>query len=111
MHPDLLAAWHWLTTAGNGAGFDALFSSIRHSTRPSDAEAEDAVRALLAGNSCRTRAGEVASSAGAHGWALAYALAWLSVSGVRRQLFLPVDDNYSCRFTSCALRCCATLVR
>ena len=81
VHPDLLAAWHWLTTAGNGAGFDALFSSIRHSTRPSDAGAEDAVRALLAGNSCRTRAGEVASGTGAHGWALAYALAWLSVSG------------------------------
>ena len=32
-------------------------------------------------------------------------------NGVQRQLFLPVDDNYSCRFTSCALRCCATLVR
>ena len=30
---------------------------------------------------------------------------------VQRQLFLPVDDNYSCRFTFCALRCCATLVR
>ena len=32
-------------------------------------------------------------------------------SSVQRQLFLPVDDNYSCRFTFCALRCCATLVR
>ena len=34
-----------------------------------------------------------------------------TASAVQRQLFLPVDDNYSCRFTSCALRCCATLVR
>ena len=81
VHPDRLAAWHWLTTADNGAGFDAVFSSIRHSTRPSDAEAQDAIRALLAGNSCRTHAGEVASRADSHGWALAYALAWLSVSG------------------------------
>ncbi len=81
MPPDLLAAWHWLTTVGNSAGFGAVFSSIRHSTRPSDAEAQDAIRALLASNSCRTHAGEVASSADSHGWALAYALAWLSVSG------------------------------
>ena len=81
VHPDRLAAWHWLTTVGNGAGFDAVFSSIRNSTRPSDAEAQDAIQALLAGNSCRTHAGEVASSADSHGWALAYALAWLSVSG------------------------------
>ncbi len=81
VHPDLLAAWHWLTTLENGAGFDAVFASIRQSARPSEAEAQDAIRALLAGASCGTHAGEVASRADSHGWALAYALAWLSVSG------------------------------
>ena len=37
--PDLLTAWHWLTTAENGQGFDQVFTSLRRSKRPSDAEA------------------------------------------------------------------------
>ena len=79
--PDLLTAWHWLTTADDGAGFDRVFASLRQSRRPTDGEAQRAIRALLANNACRTHASEVMTDAARRGWALAYALAWLSVSG------------------------------
>ena len=79
--PDLLTAWHWLTTAKNGEGFDRVFASLRGSRRPSDAEADGVIRALLAGAACQTHAREVMTETVAQGWALAYALAWLSVSG------------------------------
>ena len=78
---DLLTAWHWLTTADGGAGFDRVFMALRRSRRPSDAEAYRAIHARLAGNACRTHTREVVADAVRHGWALAYALAWLSVSG------------------------------
>ena len=78
---DLLTAWHWLTTADDGAGFDRVFASLRHSRRPSNAEAYDAIRARLAGSACETRAHEAIAGAVRHGGALAYALAWLSVAG------------------------------
>ena len=80
-HPGLLTAWHWLTTADDGAGFDMVFTALRRAPRPSDAEAYDAIHTLLAGNACRTHAREVMADAGRHGWPLGYALAWLSVSG------------------------------
>ena len=76
-----LTAWHWLTTADDGAGFDMVFTALRRSPRPSDAEAYDAIHTLLAGNACRTHAPEVMVDAARQGWPLAYALAWLSVSG------------------------------
>ena len=79
--PDLLIVWHWLTTADGGAGFDRVFASLRHSERPSDADGFDSIHRLLAGNSCLTQAGQVLMEAKGHGWALAFALAWLSVSG------------------------------
>ncbi len=79
--PDLLTAWHWLTTREKGAGFDMVFSHVRGSPTPSDDEARDAIRALLDGKSCRTRARAIIADAHRHGWELAYVLAWLSVSG------------------------------
>ncbi|MYC93535.1 MAG: RecQ family ATP-dependent DNA helicase [Caldilineaceae bacterium SB0661_bin_32] len=79
--PDLLTAWHWLTTAKNGAGFNRVFASLRNSRRPSNAEASEVIRVLLTGAACQTHAREVMTEAIGHGWALAYALAWLSVSG------------------------------
>ena len=147
--PDLVAAWHWLTTEdGERSGFNTFFSSLRRKLRPSDAEAHRAIRRRLAGVVCRTRECEIAgepglgpvgqepdrspafraqehsgcgepqsrgarevrgagpsgktpgelrseregegegegapvrvTGPGRHGWALAYALAWLSVSG------------------------------
>ena len=77
----LLAAWHWLTTRNSDAGFDAVFASLRRSRKPTDTEAQDVIRTLLAGRTCRTHAREVMAEAVTHGWALAYTLAWLSVSG------------------------------
>ena len=78
---DLLTAWHWLTTEDDGAGFDGVFASLRRSRKPSDAEAYDAIRTQLAGNACQTHASEVIADAVRRGWAMAYALAWLSVAG------------------------------
>ncbi len=78
---DLLTAWHWLTTADGGAGFDRVFMALRRSPRPSDGEAYEAIHGRLDGNACQTHTRDVMADAGRHGWALAYALAWLSVSG------------------------------
>ena len=78
---DLLTAWHWLTTADGGEGFNLFFSALRGSPRPSDIEAHDAVGRRLAGVSCSPQAREVMSDVAKRGWELAYALAWLSVSG------------------------------
>ncbi len=79
--PDLLASWHWLTSLQNGDGFDIVFTSLRRSPRPSDTEAHEAIRSRLSGISCRTHAREAVEDAASNGWPLAYALAWLSVSG------------------------------
>ena len=80
--PDLLLAWHWLSTAGdNGDGFDRFFSWLRESPRPSDAEARVATERRLVGRACRTQACEVLADPARGGWGLAYALAWLSVAG------------------------------
>ena len=78
---DLLTAWHWLTTCDGGEGFGRVFSSLRNSHRPSDAEASSAIHRRLADTSCQSCAREVMADAASYGWALAYALAWLSVSG------------------------------
>ena len=80
--PDLLAAWHWLaTTAPGGAGFDAFFAAVRDAPRPSGAEARAAIDKRLAGAACSSRCRAVLAEPAHHGWALAYALAWLSVAG------------------------------
>ena len=80
--PDLIAAWHWLTTGdGTSAGFDTVFSSVRRALRPSAAQAREAIGARLAGIACQTHSRRILAEPGRHGWALAYALAWLSVSG------------------------------
>ena len=79
---DLLAAWHWLTgTGANGAGFDAVFAAIRCAPRPTDAAANAAVRERLVGLACQNHGQDVLDNAAQSGWSLAYALAWLSVSG------------------------------
>ena len=78
---DLLAAWHWLTGIHHGSGFDLVFRSVRGSPRPSDSEAREAILSRVDGVCCRTHARQAVDSAGEHGWSLAYALAWLWVSG------------------------------
>ena len=82
--PDLLTAWHWLCTPKPEAvdrALDDFFSELRHSRRPSDAEARAAIARRLDGTACVTHVQEVLRKARELGWALAYALAWLSVAG------------------------------
>ena len=80
--PELLAAWHWLATAEKDMpGFDAFFSCIRQSKRPSDDAARRAIRALLDNKACKTHADRIMKDIRRLGWSFAYALAWLSVAG------------------------------
>ena len=79
---DLLAAWHWLVTAEEKmSGFDMFFSHLRSASRPSDAKAGTAIRKLLEDKTCTTHANNLVKDVARSGWPLAYALAWLSVSG------------------------------
>ena len=81
--PELLAAWHRLCTPefdGTDRKLDEFFSRIRRASRPSDAKAQAAIGRLLEGAACAVHAREIAGTPEA-GWALAYALAWLSVAG------------------------------
>ena len=80
--PDLVLAWHWLTTVNNtGSGLDRFFMNLRRKARPTDGEALAAIRRQLAGQACQTHGAALVAEATRHGWALAYALAWLSVAG------------------------------
>ena len=80
--PDLLLAWHWLTTVdGAVSGLNAFFSTLRRKPRPADAEACAAIEQRLSGHACLTHGREVLAEAEKLSWGLAYALAWLSVSG------------------------------
>ena len=77
----LLTAWHWLTTAGDSPGFDLVFETLRGSPRPTLTEARDAIRTCLKGVACHSQARHLIADTAEHRWPLAYALAWLSVSG------------------------------
>ncbi|MYJ84399.1 MAG: RecQ family ATP-dependent DNA helicase [Acidimicrobiaceae bacterium] len=79
--PELVTAWHWLSTSPAEAGFDLFFTALRGSQRPEVAEAREAIRVGMEGRSCRSEMSRAVADAAEHGWALAYALAWLSVSG------------------------------
>ena len=81
--PDLLTAWHWLSTPAPESvdrALDDLLSEIRGARRPSTGEARAAVAERLEGAACATCTDAVLAEAKA-GWPLAYALAWLSVAG------------------------------
>lgn len=81
-NPDFLVAWHWLTTVAEpSSGLNAFFASIRRSLRPTDEEATAAIDRLLVGESCTTHRDRIVAAAKHEGWALAYAIAWLSVAG------------------------------
>ena len=79
--PHLLTAWHRLTTGASETGFDLLFETMRRSPRPNIGKAREAVRQTLDGRSCRQQLRSTAAGLTEHGWPLAYALAWISVSG------------------------------
>ena len=83
-HPDLLAAWHWLSTPdpkGVDRALDDFFADLRDARRPSAAEAGTAIVRRLEAVSCASHGREAVAEAGNSGWSLAYALAWLSVAG------------------------------
>ena len=80
--PDLLSAWHWLTcTDDAAAAVDAFFAQVRGQARPDDVQATAAIGHCLAGQACETQGAAILAHPGRDGWALAYALAWLSVAG------------------------------
>jgi ATP-dependent DNA helicase RecQ len=80
--PDLVLAWHWLTTADeNAAGMNAFFATLRRAVRPSEAQVRAAIQRLLGDVGCTTAATELTANLGTQGWPFAYALAWLSVAG------------------------------
>ena len=81
---DLLTAWHWICTpepTGVDRALDEFFFLLRKARRPTPAEARAAIVGRLQADTCRTQVSEVVAHAGRFGWALAYALAWLSVAG------------------------------
>ena len=80
--PDLLLAWHWLTTGNNTvSGLNAFFTSIRQAPRPTDDAGMHAIENYLLDRCCVTAAREALVDVEAHAWPLAYAMAWLSVAG------------------------------
>ncbi len=82
--PETLLAYHYLTTRMDHAGgFDAVFGYIRNGPQPHRASALAAITKLLVGKACGARVGPVldALSDPRMGWPIAYALAWISVSG------------------------------
>lgn len=82
--PDILLAYHYLATRLDRAdGFDAVFKSIRKSPQPDRAAALSAINAILAGKACGAQVAPVIErlSDPKMGWPMAYALAWISVSG------------------------------
>ena len=82
--PNLLAAWHWLTTPefdGADCALDNFFSALRNAPRPAAAEARVAIGLRLKGIACATQGRALVTDTSTAGWALAFALAWLSVAG------------------------------
>ena len=80
--PDLLLAWHWLTTGGDAiSGLNGFFTSIRQAPRPRDEAGIHAVEHYLAERCCVIAAKEALVEVEEQDWPLAYAMAWLSVAG------------------------------
>ncbi|WP_211364218.1 RecQ family ATP-dependent DNA helicase [Propionivibrio limicola] len=80
--PDLLLAWHWLTTLDQSvSGLNRFFMMVREGRRPTEENAKAALRRLLAGKTCTQAAARIVDTAPQIAWPLAYALAWLSVAG------------------------------
>ena len=80
--PDLLAAWHYLTAMEpDHKGFDAVFHDRRGTIKPTRTAAIEAIRNLFDGNACTNHGQGFLDRENINGWAMAFALAWLSVSG------------------------------
>ncbi|MBS4095547.1 MAG: hypothetical protein KGZ83_01745 [Sulfuricella sp.] len=81
-NPQLLTAWHWLTTQDNTlSGTNRFFTKLRDKLRPSVEEAQAAIALCVKDQACITQQRQILDEASHDGWPLAYALAWLSVAG------------------------------
>lgn len=81
-NPHLLTAWHWLTTQDETvSGTNRFFTKLRNKLRPSTDDAQASVARCVKGQVCITQYRQILDETLHKGWPLAYALAWLSVSG------------------------------
>lgn len=83
-HPDMLVAYHYLTTRMERAGgFDAVFAYLRGAACPGQNTASSAIQRILSGKACEKRIEQTLSrlSNPRNGWAMAYALSWITVAG------------------------------
>jgi ATP-dependent DNA helicase RecQ len=81
-NPDMLSAYHWLTTSGpHSKGFDAVFTLIRGQSRPSKGEATAAINRLLTSEACLEQIDNILEGQAEDHWALSYAISWISVAG------------------------------
>ncbi len=80
-NPELTLVWHWLLAKdGNNPAFGQLFAMIRKAPCPDEQTAKNAIFSYLQQRACSMACGKILS-APADAWALAYAMAWLSVAG------------------------------
>lgn len=82
--PKMLAAYHYLATRQEGhEGFDAVFQEIRKAPPPSRDTAHVVITELLADAACGAQVQPTLDALAdpQMAWPLAYALAWISVSG------------------------------
>lgn len=113
--PDLLTAWHYLITNEHTKELDHIFGSVRGATRPNATEARDAITRILSNQGCQTYADGLMQDTLNQTWELAYALAWLSVTGsnsvvppwVRHQFPGTCDIIRNLRDTRCGASDCA----
>lgn len=79
---DLACIWHWLTTLDDySGGFDIFFAAIRNSLRPSKEDARDAMTRVLRDRVCENQLDQLLRKVTQIAWPLAYAVAWINVSG------------------------------
>lgn len=82
--PDMLLTWHHLVTRTDRSnGFNAVFQYIRNANEPDRDTALTAIRRLLEGQACGAQVDPTldALKDSQMAWPMAYALAWISVSG------------------------------
>ena len=79
--PELLTAWHCLTTLEGNPAYDTLFSLARNQGQPDLTEAQNALLDFLAERSCLTAATDAIDRCAEHPWELAYVTAWISAEG------------------------------
>src|SRR3990172_7774451 len=62
--PDLVLAWHWLTTAEDKtSGLNSFFTTLRRKVRPDKASALAAIEKLLQGHACATHGKDIVNNA------------------------------------------------